>query len=57
MLLEISNATNPEKAELFDWFKALDDDEELAKNLQQKETLWKQDRDYYKDRYLQRDRI
>ncbi len=57
MLLEISDATNQEKAELFDWFKALEDNEELAKNLQQKEALWEQDRDYYQDRYLYSDRL
>ncbi len=57
MLLEISDATNQEKAELIDWFKAIEDNEELAKNLQQKEALWKQNQDYYQDRYLYSDRI
>jgi hypothetical protein len=57
MLLEISDATNQEKAELIDWFRALEDNEELAKNLQQREASWEQNQDYYQERYLYSDRI
>ena len=57
VLLEISNAKNREKAELIDWSKALKDNDNLAKNIQQREALWKQNQDYYQDRYLYSDRI
>ena len=51
------NLTNREKAELIDWFKALEDNEDLAKNLQQVEAFWKQNQDYYQDRFLYSDRL
>lgn len=52
------NLTNQEKAELINWFRALEDNEAReTKNLQKMEVLWEQDRDYHQDRFLYSDRL
>ncbi len=52
------NLTEQEKVELINWYRALEDNESYeVKNLQQIEAFWKQNQDYYQDRYLYSDRI